>query len=82
MKCSAVDFGDIGLAKYIAAYQSYCRANGIKVEADADKNAYTKYLELKDSLAPVLERNADKLKAARELVKNGNSSRASSPYKR
>lgn len=74
MRCSALEFGQIGMAKFLAAYEVYCEANGIKLnDASEAKNSYTKYLELKHSLQPLLERNADKLNAARESVTNGNS---------
>lgn len=74
-----MEFERIGMARFQSAYAVYCEVNGTKNAAlEKQKNSHDDYLDLRDKLEPIAKRNADKLRAAKESLKRGNSSRVSS----
>ena len=67
---SAKEFGEIGLCKFMAAYEVYCEANGLESKSE-EKSSYDGYLDLRDRLEPIIERNRDKIDAAKKKDRGG-----------
>ena len=70
MRCSSDEFYRIGMSQFCRAYKAYCMSKGMVLQKTPEEKN-NEYLDFRDEIEVIIERNKDRLAEAREKVRKG-----------